>query len=114
MTKELTCIMCPVGCSLKVQTIKGVTKVTGNSCPRGAEYGAKEVTAPERILTTVKNYKDGTISLKSSRPVPKNKVDDCLKFIATQPECKTAKLGKAYIKNILGLKVDILITGINL
>ena len=36
--KELICITCPKGCHLKVDEEHGYT-VTGNSCPRGEEYG---------------------------------------------------------------------------
>ena len=39
--KDLICIMCPKGCHLKVDEEHGYT-VTGNRCPRGAEYGHNE------------------------------------------------------------------------
>ena len=44
MIKELTCIRCPIGCSLQVE-MNGdeVVNVTGNNCPRGAEYARKEL-----------------------------------------------------------------------
>ena len=49
--RNLTCIGCPLGCALKV-TIDGENvTVTGNTCKRGADYGAKEVTHPMRIVT---------------------------------------------------------------
>ena len=45
---ELTCISCPLGCPLKVETDGAgqVVSVTGNTCKRGEAYGRKEVTAP--------------------------------------------------------------------
>ena len=47
--RELTCISCPLGCPLKVETDENgaVLQVTGNTCKRGEIYGKKEVTAPE-------------------------------------------------------------------
>jgi len=39
---ELICITCPKGCHLRVDEEKGFA-VTGNSCPRGAEYGRNEL-----------------------------------------------------------------------
>ena len=38
-TRELTCIGCPLGCSITV-TMNGtdVVSVTGNTCPRGDAY----------------------------------------------------------------------------
>ena len=36
MIRELTCIVCPVGCSLKVELDNSeVVSVSGNTCPRG-------------------------------------------------------------------------------
>ena len=51
--RELTCIGCPLGCSITV-TLNGkeVTSVTGNTCSRGAIYAKKEVTDPTRIVTS--------------------------------------------------------------
>ena len=45
--KKLTCIVCPMGCSLTV-TLEGgkVQSVSGNTCPRGAKYGEEECTHP--------------------------------------------------------------------
>ena len=52
-TRELTCIGCPLGCTITV-TMDGstVTAVTGNTCPRGDAYARKEVTNPTRIVTS--------------------------------------------------------------
>ena len=40
---ELTCILCPKGCRLRVDEKNGYA-VTGNQCPRGIEYGKTELT----------------------------------------------------------------------
>ena len=40
--KELICIVCPKGCHLKVDEENGWA-VSGNSCPKGAEYGRTEL-----------------------------------------------------------------------
>ena len=45
--KNLICICCPLGCPLTVALENGeVVSVTGNTCPRGAAYGRREVTNP--------------------------------------------------------------------
>ena len=49
--KELVCIVCPRGCRLKVDEENDFA-VTGNTCPRGAEYGRNEIMAPTRVLTS--------------------------------------------------------------
>ena len=49
---ELICITCPKGCHLRVDEEKGFA-VTGNSCPRGAEYGRNELQHPVRTVTSI-------------------------------------------------------------
>ena len=50
--RELTCIICPKGCALKVELDENgkVLGVTGNTCKRGAEYAENECTNPMRLL----------------------------------------------------------------
>ena len=50
---DLTCIRCPMGCAIHVEMENGqVVSVTGNTCPRGAEYAKSEATAPVRTVTS--------------------------------------------------------------
>ena len=45
---ELTCISCPLGCPLKVETDGGgqVVSVTGNTCKRGRPTAARRSPPP--------------------------------------------------------------------
>ena len=53
--KELTCIGCPRGCTLKIERGGDGWSVTGNTCPRGKEFAISEMTAPKRtICSTVR------------------------------------------------------------
>lgn len=53
--KELTCIGCPRGCTLKIERDGDGWSVTGNTCPRGREFAVSEMTAPRRtICSTVR------------------------------------------------------------
>ena len=60
--KELICIVCPKGCHLRVDEDNGYA-VTGNGCPRGAEYGKIELTHPTRVVTS-------TVKLPGGGPSP--------------------------------------------
>ena len=52
-TRNLTCIGCPLGCAITVTMDGGnVVSITGNTCKRGSDYAAKEVTHPTRIVTS--------------------------------------------------------------
>ena len=64
MKKELTCIICPQGCNIKVE-IEGnnIINVEGNGCKRGYEYAISEVKNPVRTLTT-------TIKLQNGKVIP--------------------------------------------
>ena len=64
--KDLICIMCPKGCHLKVDEEHGYT-VTGNRCPRGAEYGHNELKNPTRAAAQQKRLPPAG---KDGRPDP--------------------------------------------
>ncbi|MDR0876931.1 MAG: DUF1667 domain-containing protein [Treponema sp.] len=55
--RELTCIVCPIGCSLAVEEgqagADGLSEltVTGNRCNRGPVYAREEIRAPKRVVT---------------------------------------------------------------
>jgi len=49
--KELTCIVCPIGCQLSVEESGENLSVTGNGCQRGVVYAREEIRAPKRIVT---------------------------------------------------------------
>ena len=79
--KELICIVCPKGCHLKVDEENGCS-VTGNSCPRGAEYGKMELTHPTRVVTSTVRCQGGLYPrcpVKTDRAVPKELVFDVMK-----------------------------------
>lgn len=54
MKKEMTCIVCPMGCQLQLDIDDATLKlsVSGNNCPRGIKYAHEELTNPKRTLTT--------------------------------------------------------------
>ena len=106
---KLTCIMCPVGCQLEVTKKGGDYVVTGNSCVRGERYGKQEVVSPTRMVTTVAKTKTGFVSVKTSAPVPKQRVQDVVDEIG-KITIENPKHGEIVIKNILGLNADVVVT----
>ena len=67
--KDLICIMCPKGCHLKVDEEHGYT-VTGNRCPRGAEYGHNELKIPTLPLSAPKAVISCATTISSFTPSP--------------------------------------------
>ncbi|MBR4723815.1 MAG: DUF1667 domain-containing protein, partial [Clostridia bacterium] len=62
MKRNLTCIVCPMGCSIDVEFENGeVLSVTGNTCKRGAEYAKNECISPVRTITSTVKCADGSV-----------------------------------------------------
>ncbi len=111
---ELTCICCPVGCSLTV-TVDENNKVTvtGNKCPNGAAYGEKEVTNPTRIVTStvkIKGKKDTVIGVKTAMDIPKGKIMDVMEALRNLEVSAPVSIGDVIVKNVAGTGVDIVAT----
>ena len=108
--KEFTCIVCPRGCHLIIDDNKNVT---GNFCPRGANYAVNEITNPTRTITSVvrvKNRKDLMVSVKTSNNIPKRMIFDVLKELETISVNAPCHIGDVVINNILNTGADIIIT----
>lgn len=106
---KLTCIMCPVGCSLEVSKKNGEIVVTGNNCIRGERYGKQEVISPTRMVTTVCKTTTGYVSVKTTAPVDKAKVQNVVAEIG-KLTLSNPKHGDIIIKNVLGTGADIVVT----
>lgn len=106
---NLTCIMCPLGCSLVATKDGDEIKVTGNNCQRGEIFAKEELTCPMRIVTSSVKTEKGVKSCKTSKPVPKAKIFDVMKEIE-KLRLKDAKYGEVVIKNVLNTGADIVIT----
>ena len=106
-TREMTCIVCPQGCKLKVE-FEGtnVISVSGHTCKRGEKYATKEISAPERTITsTVVAYSEsGELSMlpvKSDKPIPKGKMDEAMKIINAQKVKLPIKAGSVILSDFI-------------
>lgn len=111
---EMVCIRCPNSCKLKVVKKNGKFEVSGNICPKGTEYGIQEATDPRRTITSVKQIKNGTISVRTSVAVKKGIYFDVLQAIKDAPIKRNYKIGDIVVKNVCGSKADIIVTGVNI
>jgi len=113
-TKKITCIVCPIGCKMLVKTDgKKLETIEGYRCKRGIDYARSETLDPRRMLTTsilVNNGEWPLVSVKSSKPIPKNKVFPVLKEIKKKKINAPVKTGQIIIKNIADTGIDILAT----
>lgn len=84
--KNLTCVVCPAGCSLTVTMDRAgkVLSVTGNTCPRGKKYAESEMTHPERTLTStvaLRSAAENRLPVKTDKPIPKEMLFDAMRQI---------------------------------
>lgn len=110
--KNLICIVCPKGCHLQVDEEHGYA-VTGNSCPRGAEYGKNELLHPTRVLTSTVRVEGGLhrrLPVKTTAPIPKELLFQAME--ALNGVCLTAPVtvGQVVIHDLLGTGVDVVAT----
>ena len=107
MKRELTCIVCPVGCTLTA-TIENnsVTEVTGNTCPRGKAYAVSECISPVRTVTTTVICESGEIlPVKTATPIPKEKIFQAMKIINNAHPLLPISVGDVIIDDVFGSKV---------
>ncbi len=106
------CIMCPMGCPLEIKEVEGKIVVSGNTCKRGVVYGEEEYTHPSRTITSLVKTSSGKIvSVKTSSTVPKERIFDVVDEIGKIVASDSVEIGDKIASDILGLGVDLLVTG---
>lgn len=107
MERKLTCIICPLGCELTVQTEeKNVIDVKGNTCPRGKVYAENECTNPQRTITsTVRCSDGGLVSVKTDKPIPKEKMLECMAVINETVAELPISIGDVIVDDVFGSKI---------
>ena len=109
---ELICITCPRGCHLKVYEENGY-EVTGNSCPRGKDYGFNEVTNPKRVVTsTVRTNSPGypRCPVKTNGAIPKEKMFEAMKLLDNIVLTVPIYCGDTVIENLFDTGIDFVTT----
>ena len=107
MKRELTCIICPVGCTITAEVEgKTVIDVSGNTCPRGKVYAENECINPKRVITSTVRCEDGgVVSVKTSDAIPKEKMAECMKIINNTICVLPVSIGDVIIDNVFGSKI---------
>ena len=117
-TRKVTCIICPVSCNAEVvitHTLKGgkAISIKNIECPRGETYVMNEIKAPVRDFFTIVKVKDAKISVlpvRTTGPIPKERIMDCSLELSKLVVKAPKKLGEVIVKNLLNLGVDIIST----
>jgi CxxC motif-containing protein len=110
--KHLICIVCPKGCHLNVDEENGCS-VTGNGCPRGAEYGREELTHPTRVVTSTVKITGGAhrrCPVKTDRGIPKELVLRAMELLDGVTLTAPVRRGDVALPNVFGTGVNFVVT----
>lgn len=115
MTKNITCVTCPMGCGITVELNENneVISVTGNTCKRGEVYAKNEVAHPQRSLATTVKVSGGVhnvVPCKSAGALPKEKIFDCMEEINKADVAAPVALGDILVENVCGTGINIVAT----
>jgi CxxC motif-containing protein len=120
--RNLTCIVCPMGCPLAVEEGEPgtdgfpVLTITGNRCPRGAVYAQEEIRSPRRVVTATCAIAEGLpagfsgprrIPVKTSGPCPREQIGALLKEIYQARITLPVRAGDKILPNWGGLGIDV-------
>lgn len=110
--RKFICVSCPLGCGLTVSLDDAgeVTKVEGNTCPRGASYARSEVKDPRRVFASTVRVKGGKLPvcpIRSKTPAPKGKLSEIAEAVARLNVEAPVSIGQVLIHNVCGTDVDI-------
>ena len=111
--KQLTCITCPIGCRITVDTSEGKHTFSGNQCKRGAEFAQTELTSPMRSLTTTVRtvFPDAPVlPVRTRGEVPKGKITEIIRELSRVTVTERIGIGEIIIANAAGTGCDIIAT----
>lgn len=111
--KELTCIVCPRGCPLKIDDENGEIRVSGNFCKRGEKFAVDEMTCPKRtICTTVKTVfpEVPVLPVRVSTDIPKDTIFAVMKEINSFVLERRVDRGEVIIADVLDTGADVIAT----
>jgi CxxC motif-containing protein len=111
---ELTCIVCPIGCTLNVEkNAEGGPAVSGNRCAKGEAYAREETLAPKRVVTAVVRTDSRSwpyIPIRTDKPLPRMLIPDLLAELSRRTVRLPAARGTVLIENYQGSGVNVTIT----
>ncbi|MFW6036086.1 MAG: DUF1667 domain-containing protein [Halothermotrichaceae bacterium] len=111
---NIICINCPKGCRMTVEAEDGrITNISGFSCPIGEKYAREEFKNPTRILPTTVRVKNGVlplVSVKTSKPIPKNILLEAMNKIAQIEVEAPVIIGQIIQEDFLATEVNLVAT----
>ncbi|MCL2244272.1 MAG: DUF1667 domain-containing protein [Treponema sp.] len=109
----ITCITCPAGCRIAVETVNGEFIISGNKCQKGALFAKTEMTSPFRSLTTTVRtiFPDvPVLPVRTNGEVPKEKITDIIRELSGVIITEKISIGETVVSDVSGTGCDIIAT----
>lgn len=109
----LTCIGCPLGCTLTAVPAADGYEISGYTCKRGLEYAKKELTRPERTVTSTVRVSGGVAkvtSVRTAADVPKDAIFAVMEAINAIVVTAPIAIGDVLCEDIAGTGVALTAT----
>ena len=113
MLKTITCIRCPKGCLVTLDTDNPEGTIKGFSCPNGREYAINELTHPMRTISSTVEIRGGIhprIPVKTNGDIPKEKIMDCVRQLKALEIKGPVKIGQVILENAAESGVPVIAT----
>ena len=110
MERDLVCIVCPMGCRLKISGTADDLQVSGNICEKGTTYAHDEITNPVRMVCTTAKIKGGihnVIPVKTDKAIPDKYKLEVVKAVNRIVLTSPVKMGDIIISNLFDTGVNI-------
>ena len=112
-TRVLTCIGCPLGCTLTAVPGAEGWEISGYTCKRGLEYAQKELVRPERTVTStvrVSGGKANVTSVRTRTDIPKDAIFRVMEAINAIVAPAPIAIGDVLCPDIAGTGVALIAT----
>jgi CxxC motif-containing protein len=109
--KQITCIICPIGCRVTIDVVNGEYSFFGNKCARGLEFVKNEMISPVRSLTTTVRTsfpQMPVLPVRTNGEVPKEKIKEIIRELSKVVITEKISIGEIVAANILGTGCDII------
>ena len=117
ITGEFLCVLCPNGCSIDVEFIKGpppkLLSFEGAKCERGEAWILQEIEQPMRSIASNVLVEGGdyiTASVRTSKPIPLDAIPAVMEAVRTVTAKAPVKLGQVLLARPAGTDTDIIAT----
>jgi CxxC motif-containing protein len=113
MSERLTCVLCPIGCSIEAVRRGETLDVSGQECPKGRDFAVQEILHPMRNLSAsvpLRGLDARMVSVRLSAAVPRDLIFPILAAIAVLRPAAPVRRGQVLLADVLGSGADVIAT----